>query len=281
MTSEMKTWPLFLACLLPLAGCVTEDDDPWLARQAGTTTSLSAAAVGGGNRSIPPELAWARLSGIDRKPISARSLSSEDSQVQQVIYPNRTTEPGENRLTVERGRADLDRLRKAPSRAALAAEMRAALPGVAMSTEQVFRTNAYGPYGVATGSLADGSSCVFAWQTIQHWPVVTGKAKEAGTVRLRYCAPGTSKEALANLLATLSLTGGAYGYAAPLAPAVSLAQEPETDSVKTPRRTASSQTHHAEAAVTTGTVSAAASVKARSDAAEKAPAFVSVPLPDG
>ena len=274
----MKTLPLFLACLLPLAGCVTEDSDPWLARQAGTTTAPAAAAVGGGNRSIPPELAWARLGGAEHKPISARSLTSEDSQVQQVIYPNRTTAPGENSLTVEKGPADLDRLRNAPSRAALAAEMRTALPGIAMSTEQVFRHNAYGPYGVATGSMADGSACVFAWQTIEKWPASGGRVKEAGTVRLRYCAPAASRDNLANLLATLSLNGGLYGYTMPVA--VSLTPEPEPEAVHVTRRTVSSHTTSGEKAKV-GAVSAAQSAQARTEAAEKSSTSVSIPLPDG
>lgn len=263
----------YLASLLPLAGCVTQDEDPWLARQAGTTAGLSAAAVGGGNRSIPPELAWARLSGVEQKPISARSLTSEDSQIQQVIYPNRTAAPGENRLTVEKGPADLDRLRKAPSRAALAAEMRAALPGIAMSTEQVFRHNAYGPYGVAIGSLADGSACVFAWQTIERWPASGTKGKEAGTVRLRYCAPGASRDNLANLLATLSLNGGLYGYAVPVA----ISPAPEPEAVQLTRRTISS---NATSGPSVGAVTAAQSAQARTEAVEKSSTSVSIPLPD-
>ncbi len=277
----MKSLSVLLLCVLPLSSCVTDDGDPWLARQTGTTTNLAATAPGG-NRSIPPELAWARLAGVDQKPISARSLSGEHTQVQQVIYPNRTTATGENVLTVEKGPVDLERLRKAPSRTALAAEMRAALPGVSLSTEDVPRHNAYGPYGVATGSMANGSSCVFAWQTIEKWPEGGTTSREAGKIRLRYCAPGASKEALANLLASLSLTGGLYGYATPLIPAVSAAPEQtqEPDLVQTPRRTLSSHAHGAERAGA-GTVSAAASVKAKSDVAEKTWSVVSIPMPDG
>jgi Cellulose biosynthesis protein BcsN len=206
----MKTRSLLFICLLPLAGCVSEPD-PWLASGAAQPASPSAIS-GAGNRSVPPELAWARIGGIPDKPLSARSLTGEGTLIQQIVYSNRTASAGENMLTIEKGPASLGRVRKAPTRSAIVTEMRNVLPDIAMSVDGTVRSNAFGPYGVASGSLPGGGACVFAWQTIADWTDGAGKGKQSASIRLRYCDPSASRENLLNLLATLSPSGGIYRY---------------------------------------------------------------------
>jgi Cellulose biosynthesis protein BcsN len=206
----MKTWPLLSLALLPLAGCVTEPD-PWLASGAGHSIASPMAAAAG-NRSVPIELAWARIGGLDDKPLSVRSLSGEGTLIQQVAYPNRTTAAGENLLTIEKGPVSLGRIRKAPTTAEIAADMRRVLPGLAMSVDQSPRRNAFGPYGVASGALPGGGACVFAWQTIADWTDASAERRQGAVVRLRYCDPAATKESMLDLLSTLSPSGGVYAY---------------------------------------------------------------------
>ncbi len=267
----MKIWPLVLVLLAPLTGCVTEND-PWLTKSAGGLPMTG--AEGGANRSLAPDLASVRLSGIGDRPISVRRLTGESTVTQQVIYPNHTASSGENMLTIETGPAGLDRLRRAPTKAELAQQMHSAFANVPMRIDETLRQNAFGPYGVATGALPGGGACVYAWQAIAEWRDLDGKSGQAASIRLRHCDPHASRESLANLLSTLTRNGGAYGYSAGEASDVS----------QTVRQDAASP---AVAASSTSPVRRSVSASHRVTKQQAAPVAdvvgakpVSIPLPD-
>ncbi len=203
---------LALACL-PLASCTSVVDDPWLTDH-GMTSSVGSQQA---NRELSAEMASMHLAALGEAPIAVRHLSRNGARVEQIVYANSTTVAGENTLTMET--TSTAAARKAPSREALAREMRAAMPGVAMATTPVLGSNAYGRYGVAVGALPDGGACVYAWQMIDKLPVagrdgLGGSDQGAAKIRLRYCEAGKNGPDLASLLS--SLTSGP-GPARPLA----------------------------------------------------------------
>lgn len=209
----MRSLPLIMLAVLQLAGC-TSVEDAWLAQNDAKTGAAPALT---GNRELPVQYAWASLAGLSESPVSVRSLSGNGTSIQQVVYRDRGIVAGENVLTLERGPTSETRLLKAPSSAALTREIKAAIPGIASTAAPVFRSNAYGPYGVASGALPGGGACVYAWQMINAWP--GPGTKQAGTVRLRYCDPKADANALESLLSTLSITGSSGVLAVYVPPA--------------------------------------------------------------
>ncbi len=208
----MRSLPLIMLAVLQVAGC-TSVEDAWLVQN---DAKAGAAPAMTGNRELPVQHASASLMGLSESPVSVRSLSGNGTSIQQVVYRNRGIAAGENVLTIEQGPASERRLVRAPSSTALAREIKAAMPGIASTAVPVFRANAYGPYGVASGALPGGGACIYAWQMIQPWPGLG--TKQAGTVRLRYCDPQADANTLEGLLSTLSITGGSGALAAYVAP---------------------------------------------------------------
>ncbi|MDH4441743.1 MAG: cellulose biosynthesis protein BcsN [Rhizobium sp.] len=201
--------PLFLLALacLPLASCTSVVDDPWLTDR-GVTSSVGKHQA---NRELSSEMASMHLAALGEAPIAVRRLSRDGVRVEQIVYANKTTVAGENMLTVET--ASTAATAKAPSREALAREMRAAMPDVAMATTPVLGSNAYGRYGAAVGAMQNGSKCVYAWQMIDKLPVagrngLGGSAQGSAKIRLRYCEAGKGGRDLASLLSSLAAGAG-------------------------------------------------------------------------
>jgi hypothetical protein len=127
--------------------------------------------------------------------------------VQQVALATDASTPGQNTLEVRflglaRAQGD-DSL--APIRmtdAAIAAEMRAAFPGVAMTISPVFVQNAYGPFGFATGRGAGRDVCFYGWQQIGAEVSAPHVRQGAIETRLRLCADrGDERSLLAGMYA--------------------------------------------------------------------------------
>lgn len=180
-----------IALLVALAGC-TSVQDPFL---TGSTMMAQSRTIGG-TAEVPSHLALASLPGAGRV-VSVRQTLGDNTASQTIVLAATTVQQGENSLTVEIGPARERRFRQAPSAEELRAEMRAAMPGVAMTVRPVAQENAYGVYAYAAGKGESGA-CIYAWQ-------VTTSAGSGASIRLRLCSASASADQLAALMKTLSL----------------------------------------------------------------------------
>jgi hypothetical protein len=182
--------------LLVLTGC-TSVDDPFL---NATAPNAGGPAL---STSASREVALASLPVAGGA--SAVRQTVRDGEAEQVIvYPNATTIPGENLLTVSAGSSV--KARRAPSRDVLMAEMRRALPGVRMSINPAIGENSYGAFGYATGALPGNGSCLYAWQvTPQRAKPSLSSSERAASIRLRYCSTASSEEKIVGLMRGLRL----------------------------------------------------------------------------
>lgn len=85
----------------------------------------------------------------------------------------------------------------------IAAEMRAAFPGVAMSVSPALVQNAYGPFGYAVGRGAGSDLCLYGWQWIGGEVTTPFVRQGAIETRLRVCQAGADER---------TLLAGMYGY---------------------------------------------------------------------
>ena len=195
----MKAPGLLILALLGLHGCTTVED-PFL---NGMTSAAGTAQTG--NRELPAHMARASLTSLGEAPLSVRQTMGGDGTRQDIIYVNRTTVPGDNRLTLSAASASNRYGQRGPSRNDIAKALQADFPGVRMSIDPVIRRNSYGPYGTATGRFGNKGGCVYAWQALGKTASVA--FAEPTTIRLRYCHPDIGPEILAGLLGGLTLGG--------------------------------------------------------------------------
>lgn len=162
---------------------------------------------------VSPEFAAAYLPSISGRIESVRQTVRDDFFEQAIVYSNATASAGENVLTVRVGTpSEGMAFLRAPTRRAILAEMRQALPGVAMKINPAAGQNTHGIYGYATGSLGTSGSCLYAWQFAKRTAPLSETAMGrlgAGTysaqVRLRFCHPAMPEERIATLMAGLRL----------------------------------------------------------------------------
>lgn len=203
----MQISRLLLLCVpLALTGC-TSVIDPFLETGAISPDAPPLAS------SVSPDYALASVPGLTGAVTSVRQTLGDGEVEQIIVFANATSLPGENSVTVLAGRpTGKGRLINAPSRRTVEREMRAAIPGVAMTISPVIGDNMHGVFGYATGELANGGSCLYAWQlakslTPKSGGVFTdfGRTNYAADVRLRYCHPGVSAERIVALMKGLRL----------------------------------------------------------------------------
>ena len=194
------------ALLLLLAGCTTVDD-PFLATGSVRPDAPPLATE------VAPQFAAALLPGAGAVESVRQTLGADDLQ-QVIVYGNATAGAGENALTVRIGRPGAGAaFLRAPTRGAILAEMRAALPGVAMTIDATPGNNLHGVYGYATGALGASGSCLYAWQYVKRIVPVDGATAEArwrapayaAQLRLRFCDPAIPPDRIASLMDGLRL----------------------------------------------------------------------------
>jgi hypothetical protein len=220
---------LAVLALLGLHGCNTVED-PFLDTMTNRETHTST-----GNRELPVHLASASLAGLREAPLSLRQTQVAGGVQQVIVWPNTTTRPGENALTVS-SLSSPSALRKGPDRAEIIRVLKREFPGLPMSIDPVIRQNAYGAYGVAASKLGESGGCVYAWQRIA--PDAELGRDTATDVRLRYCHATLAPEVLADLMAGLSLhrpgssinppATALYGYSAHMTTTQAIAEPEKT-----------------------------------------------------
>ena len=162
---------------------------------------------------VSPEYAAAYLPRVAGQVNSVRQSSKPDHIFQTVIYPNPGYGDGENKLSVSIAPPSSgSSYFQAPTRREIISEMRSELPGVAMQMSTAIGQNLHGPFGYATGPLASGGTCIFAWQTAKDVSrsdqVGVGKLmrdRYAAKIRLRYCHPTMAEAGLVSLMSGLRI----------------------------------------------------------------------------
>ena len=93
-----------------------------------------------------------------------------------------------------------------PSEQSIRNELSARFPNIAMKVVETSRSNAYGPYGLAVGSMPDGMRCVYLWQWIVD-PVQLQPIPNAlqASVRVRICRPAITLDDLATQVSGVRL----------------------------------------------------------------------------
>lgn len=240
-------WLILAALPLLAAGC-TAVPDPFLETGA---IRPDAPPI---STEVAPEFAAAYLPAISGRIESVRQTARDGFFEQAIVYSNATASAGENLLTVRVGTpSEGVAFLRAPTRRAILAEMRQALPGVAMAINPAMGENVHGVYGYATGSLGASGSCLYAWQFAKRVSPVKETAMgrfETGTyaaqVRLRFCHPTMPEERIATLMGGMRLKpvtrdtfallqyAGGSGYARSAQPAVIV--EDEAEPRRTPKR---------------------------------------------
>ena len=127
---------------------------------------------------------------------------------QDVALATQAATPGQNLLQVRflglaRAKGDDTIVPTAMTETTIAAEMKAALPGVVMRPSAAYAQNAYGPFGFATGIGRGSDVCLYGWQRIEGDVSTPLVRQGAIDLRLRLCQAGARER---DLLAQM------YGY---------------------------------------------------------------------
>ncbi len=199
-------WLLLAALPFLAAGC-TAVHDPFLETGA---IRPDAPPI---STEVSPEFAAAYLPSISGRIESVRQTVRGEFFEQAIVYSNATASAGENVLTVRIGTpSEGVTFLRAPTRRAILAEMRQALPGVAMTIDAAPGQNMHGIYGYATGPLGTSGSCLYAWQFAKRVSPVRetamgriGAGNYSAQVRLRFCHPTMPQERIASLMAGMRL----------------------------------------------------------------------------
>lgn len=162
---------------------------------------------------VSPDFAAAYLPSISGRIESVRQTVRDDFFEQAIVYSNATASAGENVLTVRVGTpSEGTAFLRAPTRRAILAEMRQALPGVAMTISPAAGQNTSGVYGYATGSLGASGSCLYAWQFAKRTAALGATAMDrigaknySAQIRLRFCHPTMPQERIASLMSGMRL----------------------------------------------------------------------------
>lgn len=199
-------WPILAAFAFLAAGC-TAVPDPFLETGA---IRPDAPPI---STEVSPDFAAAYLPSISGRIESVRQTARDGFFEQAIVYSNATASAGENLLTVRVGTpSEGAAFLRAPTRRAILAEMRQALPGVAMAINPAMGENVHGVYGYATGPLGASGSCLYAWQFAKRVSPLKETAMgrlETGNysaqVRLRFCHPAMPEDRIATLMSGMRL----------------------------------------------------------------------------
>ncbi|MGC4026928.1 MAG: cellulose biosynthesis protein BcsN [Mesorhizobium sp.] len=142
---------------------------------------------------------------------------------QEILLSTNAATSGQNRFEVTIGRNSAPVINPSPR---IAAQMRAALPGVRMARSPYYVQNRYGPFGYAVGRSGARDLCLYGWQTIR--AKATPMTKQGFIdVRLRLCETGATEQALLAVMYGYTIDAFLNGqgwnpYGDPLPPAAEL-----------------------------------------------------------
>lgn len=207
---------LSIAATLMLGACASDRDGP-------SPTPIMEA--GGWSRVSPLE-ALSRLAAAPDPLLVVQMEAKNGSELhQRSVLPNRSVEPGQNRLEVDLWlkRTDslwaLADLQVEPPRQRFSQETVEALlakefPGLDARISAVPRRNAYGRYGFAVARRPLGVSCIFTWQRLQDETDLLPRHIAGFDITFRACDPVLGPEDLLAGYDTLQIRPetGVVGY---------------------------------------------------------------------
>ena len=159
-------------------------------------------------RRMPAGEAFARIRGFEPDIVDVVETRGTKSIKQRIVFESAGASKHENTLTIA---LDEARMSKAPSSARqIKSELAAALPGTNMRIINTFKSNQYGPYGLAKGYSKLTGYCVFGWQQIRQAKssqknplLVADRTLAVLNVRLKVCALKSAQ--VANLMQRLEI----------------------------------------------------------------------------
>lgn len=217
MTSAMRAL-LLGASAVALAGC-----NPTIMFDTISTGSIFAAPKQAAfqhtlSEQRPVQEAMAELPFEAGKLVEVVQSRYANGLEQTLVFQGDLATRGTNSVTIAMqvpqgsDRKDASKIKFAkPSRSVIAAEMRNALPGLAMRWSNTLHSNAYGPYGYALGRASGNVRCIYGWQHLEgnkqdkfvFWRRESGKPQLS--VRLRICRANVSSERLVDLMQNLRI----------------------------------------------------------------------------
>lgn len=156
-------------------------------------------------REIDPTTARVQLPPGAGTPVSATVRQDDRGRrVQRIVLSGDPGTRGENWIELR----ERDRRDRTPRVEDVAAEMRAALPGVSMRMDGAPGANAHGTFGLASGtdraaSAEGGVGCHFGWQR--------ARLDGALDLRVRFCRTGLTREGAMAIMSGLRLADGMMG----------------------------------------------------------------------
>lgn len=179
--------------LFPLLAACSQDGRIYTASTYGSVAAENAFVS-------PPPGGPAIVDVIERRYANATEqqimLSTGSNATGQNFFRARVFGP------VERDGAGITKLpRRSLSLTNVGAEMRSALPGVAMQRSPYYVQNRYGPFGYAIGRRG-ADLCLYGWQDLTETPRIGGYGGRVD-IRLRLCRAGASEQQLLSVM---------YGY---------------------------------------------------------------------
>lgn len=161
---------------------------------------------------------------------------------QDVVLRSDAATPGQNYLKVQlygpqkAGDESRDGLSNSSLRvSSISREIRAAFPGVAMSTTSEYLQNSYGSFSYASGRGYGRDTCIYGWQQIRSAESMRQGFKNLGriNVTLRLCQAGATVQDLLSVMYNYTITGSykspnwnPYGTAQPPASGLGRAGNP-------------------------------------------------------
>ena len=184
------------------------------------TTPLAAHSIA---RDVPAHAALAALPpGAGEVIAVTERRDARGRASQRIVLSAGPGVRGENALTVAPAAG------RRITAATVSREMRAAFDGASLPIDAAGRANAYGPYGMASGTVG-GVPCHYAWQRIAGasdagpaWRA--GRGKAGRDVRLRLCGERLEASTVAGFMDRLVVGSGrrAAGHRLPTTPAYAI-----------------------------------------------------------
>ena len=182
---------VLMAAILSMSACTTSQ---------GNIRSTSFQSI------VPVERAFVlpSLSGLAVSGVIERSYRNAIKQ--DIFLKAKNTTPGQNMISamffgVTNMRTGTYLQNTKTSKTGYSAEMKQALPNVAMTISPFFVRNDYGPFGYATGAGAGKDRCIYAWQKI----VGSGISAASIQLRLRLCKANANDHELLSVMYGLTI----------------------------------------------------------------------------
>lgn len=182
---------------MTLSGCMVVRDTRMI---TGSTAAVSESLA----KEVSADYSVAYLPELAGSIMSVRQSTGANWLTQRIVYDNGTYIYGENHVSVDISKPNSStRFIRAPTRRTILLELKNELANVPMRITEDIGDNLQGTYGYAIGHSKASGNCIYAWQLVDDLtPSDVNSLRRwtepdfAATIRVRYCHPTMSKQAL-------------------------------------------------------------------------------------